>query len=63
MTKKILQMKWLLTMLMLVAAMLMPTVASAAITPSKPTNGDGSTSNPYQISTAAQLYWFAGIVT
>lgn len=62
MTKKILQMKWLLTMLMLVAAMLMPTVASAAITPSKPTNGDGSTSNPYQISTAAQLYWFAGLV-
>lgn len=55
-------MKWLLTMLMLVAAMLMPTVASAAITPSKPTNGDGSTNNPYQISTAAQLYWFAGLV-
>lgn len=55
-------MKWLLTMLMLVAAMAMPTVASAAITPSKPTSGDGSTSNPYQISTAAQLYWFAGLV-
>ncbi|MGM9726581.1 MAG: hypothetical protein ACI3YJ_03110, partial [Prevotella sp.] len=44
------------------AAMLMPTEASAAITPSKPTSGDGSTSNPYQISTAAQLYWFAGLV-
>ena len=56
MTKKNLQMKWLLGTLMLVAALLMPTVASAAITPSKPTNGDGSSSNPYQISTAAQLY-------
>ena len=62
MTKKNLQMKWLLGTLMLVAALLMPTVASAAITPSKPTNGDGSSSNPYQISTAAQLYWFAGLV-
>ena len=40
----------------------MPTMVWAAITPSKPTGGDGSSSNPYQISTAAQLYWFAGLV-
>ena len=42
MTKKILQKKWLLTTIILVAAMLMPTAASAAITPSKPTSGDGT---------------------
>ena len=53
---------WLLTAMLLVAAMLMPTAASASITPSKPTNGDGSSNNPYQISTAAHLYWFAGLV-
>lgn len=62
MTNRISTTKWLLTAIFLVAAMLMPTVASAAITPSKPTTGNGSTSNPYQISTAAQLYWFAGLV-
>ena len=54
------QFRWLLTTLMLVAAMLMPIGASAAglLKPS----GDGSSSNPYQISTAAHLYWFAGLV-
>ena len=56
------QFSWLLATLLLVVAMAMPTPASAAITPSKPTSGDGSRSNPYQISTAAQLYWFAGLV-
>ncbi len=53
---------WLLTAMLLVAAMLMPMGASASITPSKPTNGDGSSRNPYQISTAEHLYWFAGLV-
>ena len=42
MTKKNLQMKWLLTTIILVAAMLMPTAGSAANTPSKPTSGDGT---------------------
>ncbi len=31
------------------------------ITPSQPT-GDGTAANPYQISTEAELYWFAGLV-
>lgn len=55
--------RWLLTALLLVAAMLVPSVAWAAgITPSMPTNGDGTANNPYQIGTAAELYWFAGLV-
>ena len=29
---------------------------------SKPQNGDGSADNPYQIGTAGELYWFAGLV-
>ena len=62
MTTRFFQLKQLLTTLLLVAAMAMPTMVWAAITPSKPTGGDGSSSNPYQISTAAQLYWFAGLV-
>ena len=56
------QFSWLLETLLLVAAMAMPSMASAAITPSKPANGDGTSSNPYQISTAAELYWFAALV-
>ena len=32
-----------------------------AITPTQPT-GDGSEGNPYQISSAGELYWFAGLV-
>ena len=32
------------------------------ITPSQPTQGDGTAENPYQISSAAELYWFAGLV-
>lgn len=51
-------------MLLLVTAMVVPTLAWAqsTITPSKPSTGDGSSESPYQISTAAQLYWFAGLV-
>ena len=41
---------------------LLPMVSQAAITPSMPTNGDGTSSNPYQISTAAELYWYAALV-
>ncbi|OYP68288.1 hypothetical protein CIK98_03505 [Prevotella sp. P2-180] len=48
---------------MLVAAMVMPSTAWAdTITPIKPSNGDGSKTSPYQIGTAAELYWFAGLV-
>ena len=48
-------------MLLLVAAMVVPTQAWADIEPSKP-SGEGTSTSPYQISTAAELYWFAGLV-
>ena len=48
---------WLVTMLLLVMAILMPYGGALAQTPSKPSNGDG-VDNPYQISTAAELAWF-----
>lgn len=64
MNKKITQLRWLAATLMLVAAMLMPSVAWAdgSITPSKPKTGDGSADSPYQISNKEELYWFAGLV-
>lgn len=63
MNKKITQLRWLAATLMLVAAMLMPSVAWAdTITLKKPTTGDGSANNPYQISNKEELYWFAGLV-
>lgn len=48
---------WLVTMLLLVMATLMPYGGAWAQTPSKPSIGDG-VDNPYQISTAAELAWF-----
>ena len=36
--------------------------AAATITLSAPTEGDGSSDNPYQISTKEELYWFAACV-
>lgn len=36
--------------------------ASADIQPTEPTDGDGTAEKPYQIGTAAELYWFAGLV-
>ncbi|MGN0651185.1 MAG: hypothetical protein ACI4KM_12180, partial [Oscillospiraceae bacterium] len=36
--------------------------AAGTITPSQPTIGDGSSGNPYQITSAAELYWFADCV-
>lgn len=63
MNKKFTQFKWFAATLMLVAAMLMPSVAWAdTITPSKPKTGDGSAGSPYQISNKEELYWFAGLV-
>ncbi|MGN0220622.1 MAG: GLUG motif-containing protein, partial [Prevotella sp.] len=63
MNKNINQLRRLLTALMLLATMAMPAVAWAesTITPSKP-SGDGTEASPYLISTAAELYWFAGLV-
>ena len=55
---------WLVTLLLLVAAMVVPSTARAQTTipPAKPTHGDGTAENPYQISSAAELYWFAKLV-
>ena len=61
--KEIRRMRWLAAMLMLVTAMVVPAGAWAenTITPSKP-SGEGTEASPYQIGTAAELYWFAGLV-
>lgn len=49
-------------MLLFVTTMIMPTMMLAkSITPTPP-NGEGTAENPYQIGTAAELYWFAGLV-
>ena len=48
---------WLVTMLLLVMAILMPYGGAWAQTPSRPSIGNG-VDNPYQISTAAELAWF-----
>ena len=55
---------WLVTLLLLVAAMVVPSTAWAltTITPAQPTHGDGTAENPYQIRSAAELYWFAKLV-
>ncbi|MDD6642316.1 MAG: hypothetical protein PUE55_06960 [Bacteroidales bacterium] len=60
---KITQFKRLAAMLLLVAAMVMPssTWAQSTITLSKP-SGDGSSASPYQIGTPEELYWFAALV-
>ena len=62
MDEKLTQLRLLVTMLLLVAAMVMPKMAWAEITPTKPSSGDGSSATPYQISTAGELYWFAALV-
>ena len=52
---------WLVTMLLLVMAILMPYGGAWAQTPSRPSIGNG-VDNPYQISTAAELAWFRDYV-
>ena len=52
--------KWLVTMLLLVMAILMPYEGAWAQT--KPARGDGSVDKPYEISTAAELAWFRDYV-
>ena len=62
MKKNFLKMRWLFTMLLFVTSMIMPSMMWAgSITPAKP-NGEGTAESPYQIGTAAELYWFAGLV-
>ena len=49
-------------MLLFVTTMIMPTMMLAkSITPTPP-KGEGTVENPYQISNAAELYWFARLV-
>ena len=56
--------RWFFTMLLFVTTMIMPTMmlAEESITPTRPTTGDGSAENPFQISSREELYWFAGLV-
>ncbi len=58
-TKKLFSMLLTLTMVINLISVLTLTVGAAAITPSQPSLGDGTDSNPYKIGTAAELYWFA----
>lgn len=61
MKKNFVKSRWLFTMLLFVTTMIMPTMMLAkSITPTTP-KGDGKT-EPYQIGTAEELYWFAGLV-
>ena len=62
MKKNFLRTRWFFTMLLFVTTMIMPSMMLAkSITPTRPTIGDGKT-EPYQIGTAEELYWFAGLV-
>ena len=54
--KQVHKSNWLVTMLLLVMAILMPFGGAWAQT--QPSSGDGSVGNPYKISTAAELAWF-----
>ena len=61
MKKNFVRLRWFFTMLLFVTTMIMPSMMLAqGITPTRP-KGDGKT-EPYQISNAAELYWFAGLV-
>ena len=55
--KQVHKSNWLVTMLMLVMAILMP-YGGGAWAQTKPSSGDGSADNPYKISSAAELAWF-----
>ena len=54
--------KWLVTMLLLVMAILMPYEGAWAQTTKQPTRGNGSVDKPYEISSAAELAWFRDYV-
>ena len=60
--KQVHKSNWLVTMLLLVMAILMPYGGAWAQTPSRPSSGNGSVENPYKISTAAELAWFRNYV-
>ena len=62
MKKNFVKSRCFFTMLLFVTTMIMPSMmlAEESITPTRP-KGDGKT-EPYQISNAAELYWFARLV-
>ena len=62
MKKNFVRSRWFFTMLLFVTTMIMPSMMWAkSITPTQP-RGEGTLEKPYQIGTAAELYWFAGLV-
>lgn len=62
MKKNFVKSRWFFTMLLFVTTMIMPSMMWAqSITPTPP-DGEGTAEKPYQISNAAELYWFAGLV-
>ena len=62
MKKNFVRSRWFFTMLLFVTTMIMPSMMWAkSITPTQP-KGEGTPEKPYQIGTAAELYWFAGLV-
>lgn len=62
MKKNFVRTRWFFTMLLFVTTMIMPSMMWAkSISPTRP-NGEGTAENPYQIGSAAELYWFAGLV-
>ena len=62
MKKNFVKSRWFFTMLLFVTTMIMPSMMWAkSISPTCP-NGEGTAENPYQIGTAAELYWFARLV-
>ena len=60
--KQLHKQKWLVTMLLLVMAILMPYEGAWAQTTKQPARGDGSADKPYEISSAAELAWFRDYV-
>ncbi|MDD6506626.1 MAG: hypothetical protein PUF39_04535 [Prevotellaceae bacterium] len=62
MKKKFTQFRWLVAMLLLVAAMAMPKMAWAQVAKRQPANGDGTAANPYLIKIAEELAWFRDFV-
>ena len=62
MKKNFVRLRWFFTMLLFVTTMIMPSMmlAEESITPTRP-KGNGR-AEPYQIGTAEELYWFAGLV-
>ena len=62
MKKNFVKSRCFFTMLLFVTTMIMPSMMWAkSITPTQP-RGEGTLEKPYQIGTAAELYWFAGLV-